>query len=150
VTSPRAEAVEEQGEHYDPLFTYKKGDEAGYFAVSDESGGNAADIGPSGVGTSKGSSETSNSLGWTTEGSASEGEPTDRVDFAKDFPVELVETDVVAKTIEATSSFDIALAFWLLLFVVSCLNTILLQVFRPWVRQLPGSRPIFPRGPGVT
>ena len=32
VRSPRAEAVGEQGEHYDPLFTYKEGDEAGYFA----------------------------------------------------------------------------------------------------------------------
>ena len=56
-----------------PLFTYKEGDEAGYFAVSEESGGNAADVGPSGAGTSKGNSETSSSLGWTTEGSASEG-----------------------------------------------------------------------------
>jgi len=32
VISPRAKAVGEQGEHYDPLFTYKEGDEAGYFA----------------------------------------------------------------------------------------------------------------------
>ena len=47
VRSPRAEAAGEQGEHYDPLFTYKEGNEAGYFAVSEESGGDAADVGPS-------------------------------------------------------------------------------------------------------
>ena len=70
VRSPRAEAVGEQGEHYDPLFTYKEGDEAGYFAVSEGSGGDVADVGPSGAGTSKGSSEASSSFGWTTEGSA--------------------------------------------------------------------------------
>ena len=73
--SPRAEAVGEQGEHYDPLFTYKEGDEAGYFAVSEESRDDAAGVGPSGAGTSKGSSEASSSFGWTTEGSASEGGP---------------------------------------------------------------------------
>ena len=90
MTSPRAGAVEEQGEHYDPLFTYKEGDEAGYFSVSEESGGDAADVGPSGAGTSKGSSEASSSFGWTTEGSASEGKPAVRVDSAKDFPMEPV------------------------------------------------------------
>ena len=36
VRSPRAEAIGEQGEHYDPLFTYKEGEEAGYFAVLEE------------------------------------------------------------------------------------------------------------------
>ena len=105
MTSPRAEAVKEHGEHYDPLFTYKEGDEAGYFAISDESEGNAADVGPSGVGTSKGSSESSSSFGWTTEGLASEGEPAVRVDSTKDFPMEPIETDTAAKTIEATLSF---------------------------------------------
>ena len=55
VRDPRAEAAGEQGEHYDPLFTYKEGDEASYFAVSEESGGDAADVGPSGIETSKGS-----------------------------------------------------------------------------------------------
>ena len=111
MTSSRAAAVEEHGEHYDPLFTYKEGDKAGYFAVSDESGGNAADVGPSGAGTSKGSSETSSSLGWTTEGSASEGGPAIRVDSAKDFLMEPIETDVAAKTIEATLSFGTVLTF---------------------------------------
>ena len=105
--SPRAEAVGEQGEHYDPLFTYKEGDEAGYFAVSEESGDDAADVGPSGAGTSKGSSEASSSFGWATEGSASEGEPAVRVDSAKDFSVEPIETDTVAKTTEATLSFGL-------------------------------------------
>ena len=76
VRSPRAEAAGEQGEHYDPLFTCREGDEAGYFTVSEESGDDAADVGPSGVGTSKGSPVASSSFGWTTEGSASEGGPT--------------------------------------------------------------------------
>ena len=61
--SPRAETDREHGEHYDPLFTYKEGDEAGYFAVSEESGDDAADVGPSGAGTSKGSPAASNSFG---------------------------------------------------------------------------------------
>ena len=69
VRSSRAEAAGEQGEYYDPLFTYREGDEAGYFAVSEESGGDAADAGPSGAGTSKGSLVASSSFGWTTEGS---------------------------------------------------------------------------------
>ena len=63
VRSPRDEVAGEPGEHYDPLFTYREGDEAGYFAVSEESGGDAADVGPSGAGTSKGSPVTSSSLG---------------------------------------------------------------------------------------
>ena len=50
----KAEAVGEQGDYYDPLFTYKEGDEASYFVVSEDSGGDAADVGPSGAGTSKG------------------------------------------------------------------------------------------------
>jgi len=83
VRSPRAEATGEQGEHYDPLFTYSEGDEAGYFAVSEESGDDAADVGPSGVGTSKGSPLASSSFGWTTEGSASEGGPAIRVVLPK-------------------------------------------------------------------
>ena len=50
------EAAEEQGEYYDPLFTY--GTEAGSFARPEESGGDVADIGPSGAGTSKAVSYT--------------------------------------------------------------------------------------------
>ena len=111
MTSPRARAAEEQGEHYDPLFVYKESDEAGYFAASEEFGGDAADISPSGTGTFKGSPEASSSFGWTTEDSASESGPAIRIDSAKDFPMERVETDVAAKMIEATSSFGIALAF---------------------------------------
>ena len=109
--SPRAEAAGEQGEHYDPLFTYREGDEAGYFAVLEESGGDAADVGPSGPETSKGSPVASSSFRWTTEGSASEGGPAIRVDSAKDFPMEPVETDAAVRTIEATSSFGSVLAF---------------------------------------
>ena len=111
VRSPRAEAAGEQGEHYDPLFTYREGDEAGYFAVSEESGGDAADVGPSGAGTSKGSPVSSSSFGWTTEGSASEGGSAVRVDSAKDFLMEHVGTDAAVKTIEATLSFGTVLTF---------------------------------------
>ena len=93
------------------MFTYKEGDEAGYFAVSEESGGDAVDVGPSGAGTSKGSPVASTSFGWTTEGSASEGGPAVRVDSAKDFPMEPVGTDAAVKTIEATSSFGTVLTF---------------------------------------
>ena len=49
--SPRAEANGEQGEHYDPQFTYREGDEAGYFTISEEFGGDATDVGTSGAGT---------------------------------------------------------------------------------------------------
>ena len=53
VRDPRAKAVGEHGDYYDPLFTYKEGDEASYFVASEDSGGDAADVSPSGVGTSK-------------------------------------------------------------------------------------------------
>ena len=39
-----AETAGEQGDYYDPLFTYKEGDEASYFVVSEDSGGDAADV----------------------------------------------------------------------------------------------------------
>ena len=42
----------EQGDYYDPLFTYREGDEASYF-VSDEPEGCAADVGPSSAGEGK-------------------------------------------------------------------------------------------------
>jgi len=58
----RAEAAREQGDSYDPLFTYKEGDEASYFVVSKDSGGAAADVGPLGVGTSKGRPLASSSI----------------------------------------------------------------------------------------
>ena len=64
-----------------------------------------------GVGTSKGSPEASSSFGWTTEGSASDSGPAIRVDSAKDFLMEPVETDAAAKTIEATLSFGIVVTF---------------------------------------
>ena len=110
----------EQGDYYDPLFTYKEGDEASYFVVSEDCGGDAADVGPSGAGTSKGSPMASSSLGWTTEGSTSEGGSAVCVDSAKDFPmepegtdtaVEEVRRETAAKAIEAISSFDNALTF---------------------------------------
>ena len=82
--------------------------------VSEDSGGDAADVGPSGAGTSKGSPIASSSFGWTTEGSASEGGPAVRVDSAKNFPMEPERTEVVverfqretaAKAVEAIPSF---------------------------------------------
>ena len=57
----------------------------------------ATDVGPSGAGTSKGSLIASSSFGWTTEGSASEGGPTIRVDSAKNFPMEPERTRVVVE-----------------------------------------------------
>ena len=96
-----AEEVGEQGEHYDPLFTY--GTTAGSFAHSEESGGDAADIGPSGAGTSKGSPMASSSIGWSTEDSASR--PAIRADSGKNFPMEPIETDAADEMFEATSAF---------------------------------------------
>jgi len=112
-----AEAVGEQGEHYDPLFTY--GTEAGSLALSEESGSDAADIGPSGVGTSKGSPTASSSIGWSTGYSASESGPAIRVDSAKNFPMERLETDVADETFEVTSAFGMMTTSWLLLRIVS-------------------------------
>jgi len=120
VRDPRVEVSGEQGEHYDPLFTYREGDEASYFAVSKESGGDAADVGPLGVGTLKGSPIASSSFGWTTKGSASEGGPTVRVDSAKIFPMEPERTEAVvegfqretaAMAVEAIPSFGNILLF---------------------------------------
>jgi len=77
-------------------------------------------MGPSGARTSKGSSMASSSLGWTTEGSTSEGGSVVRVDSVKDFPMEPEGTDAAvkevrietaAKAIEAISSFSNALTF---------------------------------------
>jgi len=116
----RAEATREHEDSYDPLFTYKEGDEASYFVVSEDSESDAADVGPSGVGTSKGSPLASSSIGWTTEGSASEGGSAVRLDSAKDFPMEPEGTDAAieevrretaAKAIEAISSFGNTLIF---------------------------------------
>ena len=120
VRDPRTEAAGEQGEHYDPLFTYKEGDEASYFAISEESGGGAADVGPSGAGTSKGSPIASSSFGWTIEGSASEGGPPVHVDSAKDFPmdpegidavVEGLQRETATKAVEMIPSFGSILLF---------------------------------------
>ena len=122
-----AEAAGERGENYDPLFTY--GGEAGSFACPEESGGDVADIGPSGAGTSKGSPIASSSIGWSTGDSASESGPATRADSAKNFPMEPMETDAAAEMFEVTSSYGTVLTSWLLLHVVSCLNTVLLQVF---------------------
>ena len=116
----RAEAGGEQEEHCDPLFTYREGNEASYFAVSEESGGDAADVGPSGARTSKGSLIASSSFRWTIESSASEGGSAGRVDSAKNFPmgpertevvVEGFQRETVAKAVEAIPSFGNILLF---------------------------------------
>ena len=57
------------------MFTYLEGDEASYFVISEDSEGDAADVGPSGVGALKESLRTSSSRGWVTEPSVSKGEP---------------------------------------------------------------------------
>jgi len=133
-----AEAAGEQGEHYDPLFTY--GAAAGSPAHSEESGSGAADVGPSGVGTSKRSPEASSSIGWSTGYSASESEAVVRADSGKNFPMEPLETGAADEMFEATSSFGIVVPSWLLLYVVSRLTTVLLQVFGLKMHQLQGSR----------
>ena len=56
------ETAGEQGDYYDPQFTYKEGDEASYFVISEDFGGDAADVGPSGAGTSKESPMASSSI----------------------------------------------------------------------------------------
>ena len=109
-----AEAAGEQGEHYDPLFTY--GTEAGSFAHPKESGGDVADIGPSGAGTPRGSPVASSSVGWSTGDSASG--PAIRVDSAKNFPMEPLETDAADEMFEVTSAFGMTTTSWLLLSVV--------------------------------
>jgi len=87
----------EQGNYYDPLFTYKEGDEASYFIISEDSGGDTADVGPSGAGTSKESPMASSSIGCTTEASMSEGEPDVPPATAK---VSSMEPDGISATVE--------------------------------------------------
>ena len=109
---PGTEAAREQGDYYDPLFTYKEGDEASYFVVSEDSRGDAVDVDPSGAGASKESPMASSSIGWTTEVSASEGEPDVPPATAKVFSmepggisaaVEEVRRETVADAVEAVS-----------------------------------------------
>ena len=82
------------------MFTYKEGDEASYFVVSEDSGGDAADVGPSSVGSSKGSHVASSSLGWTTEASASEGESAVPPASAKNFPMEPEGIDAAVEEVQ--------------------------------------------------
>ena len=89
----------EQGDQYDPLFAY--GAAAGSFTRSEESGGDVADIGPSGAGASKGSPMASSSIGWSVEESTSR--PAIRVDSGKNFAMEPLETD---EADEVTSAFS--------------------------------------------
>jgi len=99
-----AEAVGEQGEHYDPLFTY--GTAVGFSTHSEESGGDAADIDPSGAGTSKGSPVASSSVEWSMGDSANG--PAIHVDSAKNFSIEPIETDATEEMFEATSALGMA------------------------------------------
>jgi len=94
------------------MFTYKEGDEASYFVISEDFGGDAADVDPSGAGTSKESPMVLSSIGWTTEASASEGEAYIRPSSAKIFSmepggisvtVEEVQRETVAEAVEAVS-----------------------------------------------
>ena len=94
------------------MFTYKEGDEASYFVISEDSGGDAADVGPLGAGTSKESPMASSSIGWTTESSASEGKPEVPPASAKVFStepyrisivIEEVQRETAAEAIEAVS-----------------------------------------------
>jgi len=71
----RTEVVGEQGDYYDLLFTYKEGDEASYFVVSDEPEGCATDAGPFGASEDKESPTTSSSRELVAAPVASEGGP---------------------------------------------------------------------------
>ena len=117
---PRSEAARKQGDSYDPLFTYKKGDKASYFVVSEDSRGNVADVGPSGAGTMKGSLIALSSIGWTIEASASKDKPAVQPASAKNFSmepdvidaaVEEVRRETTAETVEAVSLLGNILIF---------------------------------------
>ena len=64
------EIAGEQEDYYDPLFTYREGDEASYF-ISDEPEGRTTDIGFSGDGESRESPMVLSSRGLVTEPVAS-------------------------------------------------------------------------------
>ena len=64
----------EQGDYYDPLFTYREDDEASYF-IFDEPEGCAADVGPLGAGKGKKSPMASSLRELGAEHVASEGGP---------------------------------------------------------------------------
>ena len=66
--------VGQQGVYYDPLFTYREGDEPSYF-ISDEPEGYAADVGPSDAGEGKESPMASSSRELVAEPVVSEGGP---------------------------------------------------------------------------
>ena len=68
------EVAGEQGDYYDPLFTYKQGDIASYFVISDESEGSVADVGPSSAGECKESLMALSSKVWVVEPMLSEEE----------------------------------------------------------------------------
>ena len=144
-----AEAIGEQGEHYDPLFAY--GTAVGSFTHSEESGGDAVDIGPSGAGTSKGSPVASSSIGWSTSYSANESGPAIRADSGKNFPMERLETDAADEMFGATSAFGMTMTSWSpLVCCISFLTMVLLQVFVLKMRQLRRSRRVPLRGQRVS
>ena len=64
----------EKEDYYDPLFTYREGDEASYF-IFDKPKGCLADVSPSGVGEGKESPMASSSRELVVEPVASEGGP---------------------------------------------------------------------------
>ena len=61
IQEPRPQ--ENRGGYYDPLFTYKEGDKASYFVISEDSEGDATGVGPSDVSASKESPTASSSRG---------------------------------------------------------------------------------------
>jgi len=104
---PGTEAAEEQGNDYDPLFTYKKGDKASYFVILEDSGGDMVDVGPSGDWTSKESLMALSSIGWTTEASVSKGEPDVPSATAK---VSSMEPDGISAAVEGVLRETVAKA----------------------------------------
>ena len=59
-----------------------------------------------GVGTSKGSLLASSSIGWTTEGSTSEGEPAVPLDSAKNFPIEREVIDAAVEEVQRETAAE--------------------------------------------
>jgi len=74
ICATETEVVGEQRDYYDPLFTYREGDEASYFVISDKSEGGAVDVGPSGASEDKESPMASSSREQFAEPAGSEGE----------------------------------------------------------------------------
>ena len=140
------------------MFTYREGDKASYFVISEDFEGGTTDVGPSGVGTSKESPMASSFREWITEPSASEGEPdipvmeavrtgeilpevasgasptTAKVSSMEPAGVSVAAVEAVSLMISSPLGNTLAIckqSFHDI--IIPCFNEALLQVFRPLV-----------------